>query len=186
VKEGIPARLRLIDGAMALDGGSTSIWAEDPAKEQFLLHLDWSIHAQRTRQTLFSVNEIVIPKGSEEESEWLDLVEKSATLAMDALPRAGKTILLPPSDAAYFEAMDKGPEEALRVLANRLVELVRSERHQQQPVRLISLDDAIRSLLDKGQRTEAMHAYREAHPEASPVEAKAAIDRLLSRDSRDG
>lgn len=171
---------------MAMDGGTTYLRTRDAEGDQIWFHLDWSIAAQREGTAQFSVRGQAVPKGSDEEKRWLRLIAEAAeALASPSLKEepespGGKLVLLPPEDAAYFQAMEEGPDEALRVLALRFVDLIKSERYQNGvPLKPAPpIEETVRRLLGEGRRLEAMQAYREANPDASLAEAKAAVERI--------
>lgn len=69
-----PKKLTATNCAAASDGGSLFLRCVDPEQRQYGFHLDWSFEAQATGTMQLSVNNVVVPKGSLEEKEWLGLL----------------------------------------------------------------------------------------------------------------
>lgn len=184
-ESGAPPELTLLNGAMALDGGSTELQARS-ANRKVVLSLDWSLDAQQSGATQFSVDGRAVPKRSPEESLWLNLVRRAAARLPAFDPHRpmtrGGLFLLPPEDLAYFKAMEQGPEVALRVLAERFANLIESEPYA---AATRSEDADVRALVKEGRRAEAVQVYRAAHPEASTTEARAAVERIAAEIARE-
>jgi hypothetical protein len=168
---------------MALDGGSIFFEVVSPSDQPFTLYLEWSVDAQATGKTQFSVDRKPIPKGSSEEAAWLTLLRNAAvppksSLLKPASQTSARILLVPQGDAAYFEAMDRSPSEALRVLIGLFIDRVTSHDYQDwtPPLQPPSTDEVVRALLAEGRRIDAMRAYRHAHPNLSPTEAKLAVE----------
>lgn len=179
-----PVALTLVDGAMAMDGGSIGLMARTLAGADVHLRLDWSITARRGGTPQFFVNDEPVWRGTEEEGGWLDLLRRAVTVydeeptpdtGTDAPP--AKRLILSPDIADYFAAIDDGQGPALRALADRVVQVVTSTAYQH-PVPYVAPPTPIqrvRLLLAAGRRMEAIRAYREAHPDVGVMEAKRAV-----------
>jgi len=129
----IPDNLTILNGAMAMDGGSISLLGLDAAGNKVQIDLDWSLDAKANGTTELRINGIPLEKGSAEESRLLEILgaaeiqypdqkgqEKPAPIHGAAL---GEDISL------YLNAIDEGPEAALENLVGRLIANVMSELH---------------------------------------------------------
>lgn len=182
-----PEAIVLISGAMAMDGGSIRLRGRSHART-IEFSLDWSIASQRSGRTQFSVDGEPVPRTSDDETRWLRLLE-IADCAVE-LPRAHAGRLSPQANAIgddiarYVAAIKRGPDDALRELARRLVELVRSSAYQTPSPHTSSSSEPteeVRALLEDGKRLEAARAYRRFYPDVTLAEALEAVDVLARR-----
>ena len=135
----VPTNLTIVNGAMAMDGGSIFLEAIDQTGNPVHLNLHWSIAAQQSHSGQLSANGVAVSKGSEEEQQWLDRIraatihygEDSAVQEADRISQ--RRAVLGKDIQDYFTAIDEGPSEALRSLVNRLVSIVLSEAYRSQP-----------------------------------------------------
>ena len=106
-------KITVIDSAIASDGGSLVILSIDTNQAQYDFHLHWSIEAQVNGTTQLYVNDVVVPKGSQKEKAWLDLLANA--------------------DAHYGDpdALGEDCSEAVRDTIAEMISRVRSEAYQQ-------------------------------------------------------
>lgn len=182
----LPSDLTLTDGAMAMDGGSIHLQGIDQSGERVDLYLDRSIGSQRAGTTQLYVNAAPVARGSQQESLWLELVRRASVRNKPAPEDAHGTsisenrIVLAEDAAAYFQAIDQGPEAAIACLAAHLVSLVSSVAYRgaHAPTPSPLPVDPVMSLLAEGKKTEAIKAYREAHPDVGMLAARLAVEAL--------
>jgi hypothetical protein len=184
VARAVPSTLTILDGAMAMDGGSIDLRATDDDGRPLRVYLDWSIDSHACGMVQLYVDDVAVPKRSDEEARWLDalrgcgLGERSSDRAPPRKILSDTNILLADDDATvdYFAAIEQGPGAALRALVKHLVSNVESEAYAAPST--ISADDRVRELLRQGERHDAIRVYRAAHPELSLAAAVAAVDAL--------
>jgi ribosomal protein L7/L12 len=143
--------LTITTGALATDGGSIALSGTDATGAPLHILLDWSIVSARKNNRKLTINDAIVPIGSAAETDWLTALE-NATIA-----------------------------PAVASLVTALITNVRSPAYQApaQPQR--SLDDELRELLAAGKKSEAIKAYRRAHPAVGLAEANAAINAITNR-----
>jgi len=129
----IPENLTILNGAMAMDGGSISLLGLDAVGNNVHIDLDWSLEAQANGTTELRINGIPLEKGSAEESRLLEILGAAEIQYPD---QKGQVKPAPIHGAAlgddisqYLNAIDKGPEAALENLVGRLIANVMSELH---------------------------------------------------------
>ncbi|MDC0749281.1 hypothetical protein [Polyangium mundeleinium] len=184
--ERLPTELRLLHGAMALDGGSLSLHAVDQDEARVELFLDWAIQSQREGTTQFYANDRLVPRGSPEEARWLSLLRGAVPEPRNARPASedgssfSPGVILADDAAAYWNAIEQGPASALAHLATRFVTLISSPAYQEgrTPVPPQAPQNRVRSLVTEGKRMEAIKAYRDAHPDIGIVAASSAVKAL--------
>lgn len=178
-----PPDLTIVDGAMALDGGSIFLKVMEHSSSNIILSLDWSIAAQQTKSARFSANGVVVPIGSEEETQWLNLIRDAEIYCNDPpstndeKPVSKQRLVLSKDIQDYFNAIDEGSLEALRSLANQFISVVSSEAYQNSR----PLPERVCSLLDQGRKSEAIKAYREEYPGVGMEVAKAAVETIAAQ-----
>ena len=129
----IPEKLTILDGAMAMDGGSIILMGKDPHGNAIQINLDWSIDAQVNGTTKLSLNNIPFEKKSPEEKKLLEVLENAEIQKSegqdsgDSGPFQGAA--LGEDINQYLNAMAEGPTAALRNLIDRLISNVMSELH---------------------------------------------------------
>jgi len=172
--------LRIVDGAMAFDGGSICLRAMSASLGTFSVYLDWSFESRLRGAPQLFVDDVEIARGSAEEADWLRqldaaIAEAQVTTEAASGPRGRES--------------DTNVAPGLRDLTRSLVESVRSPEYQsptvlqREPAREAERrDEHVRELLRQGRRVEAAHAYRRAHPEASPADALAAVDHIAAKE----
>jgi len=124
----IPQKLTILDGAMAMDGGSISLLGKDQSGNIVKISLGWSLEAQANGTVKLSLNKMSVEKRSSEEEKLLGVL-KNADIQYSEAPTS------PPAERAalgediseYTNAIENGPESALRRLNNQLISNVRSE-----------------------------------------------------------
>ena len=112
----ISNKLTITDCAAASDGGSLALIATDLENKDISIHLDWSIASQQVGAMQLYVNDVAIPKGTQEEDAWLNLLSDA--------------------DVNYSYGL---PDEALRASVNSMlcdsvdevVSRVKSDAYQQ-------------------------------------------------------
>lgn len=179
----IPDSLILLDGAMAMDGGSIQIRCV-ASGQSYNVALDWSIGSRERGCPQLSVDRRRIERGSTKEALWLQLMERAEIRpnpASDGNGRiATRALVLGDDIARYMDAVHRGPPDALQSLVSRLISLVRSPAYQspQLPVEALDPVEEIRVLVAEGRRTEAIRRYRDQHPDARVLGARDFVDRL--------
>ena len=73
----IPQKLTILDGAMAMDGGSISLIGKDPSGNIMEISLDWSLEAQINGTTKLNLNKMPLEKRSREEEKLLNALKNS-------------------------------------------------------------------------------------------------------------
>ncbi len=106
-------KITVFDSAIASDGGSLAILSIDANQAQYNFHLHWSIEAQVNGTTQLYVNDVVVPKGSQEEKAWLDLLATAEAHHRDP------------------DAPGKDYSEAVRDTIEEMISRVRSDAYQQ-------------------------------------------------------
>ncbi|TKD01181.1 hypothetical protein E8A74_31775 [Polyangium fumosum] len=181
-----PTELRLLNGAMVMDGGSLVLHAVDQDDARVEFSLDWSIQSQREGTTQFYVNGRLVPRGSPEEARWLSLLGGAVPKPRNPRPASkdgassSDGVIVAEDAAAYWNAIEQGPASALVHLATRFVTLISSSAYQEgcAPVPPQAPQNRVRSLVMEGKRMEAIKAYREAHPDVGIVAAGSAVKAL--------
>ncbi len=181
-----PASLVVLNGGMAMDGGSIFLRCVSSGRD-INVSLDWSIASRRRGEPQLAVDERPIPRGSAEEAIWLQLIERAEFRIGDAPPAGDRisprAIVLSDDIGDYFAAIHRGPAEALQHLARQLVALVRSvayqspEREPSEPPPSDPLLD-VRDLVTAGKRVEAIRWYRDRYPNATLSEAMKVVDEI--------
>jgi len=162
----LPKHITITNSCVACDGGSSFLLGHDENGEELHVGMEWSIEQTSTGTTRFRVNDTVIPKGSDAEPIWLQII-RDANVVADCLDEDGRV---------WIEAAEAN--EQLREAADHIMALVLSKTHQNwqpDPIQLTA-EERVQLLLAEGKRLEAMKVYREGNPGASPAEAKAAIE----------
>jgi hypothetical protein len=165
----MPEKLTIMNGAMAMDGGSIALEAIDERGKLVRLLLDWSIAAQKNGTTHIRVDEQRIELGTEEERHWLMLLQEASIHGENDPPEhherqsARPGVFGSPDIKEYFEAIDNGVYHALRFLVIRFVMLALSDRLVD-PQDIETAKDKARALLAAGDRIGAMKILRKADP----------------------
>ena len=129
----IPQKLTIYDGAMAMDGGSISLMGIDPSGNIMEIGLDWSLDDQINGTTKLYLNNMPLGKRSREEEKLLDALKNSdiqpaeASEPRDSTPN--QRIALGEDTQNYLDAIETGPEAALRKLLDQLIAKVMSETY---------------------------------------------------------
>jgi len=69
-----PSKLIITDCAAASDGGSLALIATDSESKDVSIYLDWSIASQQVGAMQLYVDDVAVPKSSQEEDDWLKLL----------------------------------------------------------------------------------------------------------------
>ena len=129
----IPQKLTIHDGAMAMDGGSISLTGKDQAGNIMEISLDWSLEAQTNGTAQLNLNKMPLEKRSREEEKLLGVLNNAKIQSSDAPEqRASRPTkrFAPEEDInKYLNAMEDGPEAALRQLIDQLISKVMSETY---------------------------------------------------------
>ena len=129
----IPEKLTILDGAMAMDGGSISLMGKDSYGNSIQIDLDWSLEAQVNGTTKLSLNKIPLEKRSHEEEMILGVLENAEIERSEGQDSGDSAsfqgAVLGEDINQYQSAIAEGPTAALRNLINRLISNVTSERH---------------------------------------------------------
>lgn len=127
-------KVTITDGTMTLDGGSIFLKAIDSSAASLTFRVDWSIDAQLAGAMQFYVDGVAVPRNSEPEAQWLALLREAEIEIPDggrpaeASPKPA--MVLSDDIAAYMDAIDHGPTEALAWLVRDFVSKVSSEAYQ--------------------------------------------------------
>jgi len=162
----LPKHFTITNSCVACDGGSSFLLGHYENGEELHVGIEWSIEQTSTGTTRFRANDIVIPKGSDAETIWLQII-RDATVTADCLDEDGHV---------WIETSEAN--EQLREAADHIIALVLSKTHQDWhsiPENKTTVE-RVQELLAEGKRLEAMKVYREGNPGSSPAEAKAAIE----------
>jgi hypothetical protein len=126
-------KLIILDGAMAMDGGSISLMGKDFHGNAIQIDLDWSLDAQINGTTKLSLNKIPLEKKSREEEKFLKILDKAEIQLSE---EQGRRDSEPIQGAAwgedinqYLSGIAEGAEAALRNLIDQLISNVTSKRH---------------------------------------------------------
>jgi len=129
----IPDNLTILNGAMAMDGGSIRLLGSDAAGNTIHIYLDWSLDAQANGTTALRMNSIPFEKGSSAERR---LIEVLGAAEIHFSKQNGQAEPAPIQGAAmgadisqYVEAIKTSPEAALENLVARLISNVKSKQH---------------------------------------------------------
>ena len=129
----IPKKLIILDGAMAMDGGTVSLMGLDRYGNSIEITLDWSIEARKDGAATLYLNKIPIPKRSPEEEKLLDALKNAEIPLSQAQKRNAVTpsrrIVMGDDTKEYIETLDGGPEATLRRLIGQLASNVMSETY---------------------------------------------------------
>jgi len=85
--DNFPKSLTITDGGMLNDGGTIVLLGSDETGSKCGFCIDWSLDRQDNGTTVFTVNRIEIPKGSDTEKEWLDLLRNATVQVEDEITR---------------------------------------------------------------------------------------------------
>lgn len=129
----IPQKLTILDGAMAMDGGSIALMGKDQAGNIMEISLDWSLEAQANCTTTLNLNKMSLEKRSREEEKLLDVLKDAKIQSSDApeqrASRPTKKVALGEDINNYLNTIEDGPEAALRQLIDHLISSVMSETY---------------------------------------------------------
>jgi len=118
---------------MAMDGGSISLMGKDQAGNIMEISLDWSLEAQANGTTTLNLNEMCLEKRSLEEKNLLEVLKNAKIQSSDAPEQRAstnnKSVALGEDIKKYLNAMEDGPETALRQLIDQLILKVMSETY---------------------------------------------------------
>ncbi|MGD8763006.1 MAG: hypothetical protein PVG87_11915 [Desulfobacteraceae bacterium] len=116
----IPQKLTILDGAMAMDGGSIALMGKDQAGNVMEISLDWSLEALANGTTTLTLNEMALEKRSLEEAKLLDVLKNAKIQSADEpeqkASRPTQRVALGEDINKYLNAIEDGPDAALRQL----------------------------------------------------------------------
>lgn len=128
-----PSEITITDGAFALDGGSISIQCNDENNENVRIRLNWSIKAQRSGEGQLFINDIAVPKRSNNESYILELLENAKyynnSLQAYELHISTNRIIIGEDINKIMKGMDEGPISYLKSIVKHLLLNVRSDKY---------------------------------------------------------
>ncbi|HEY1109947.1 MAG TPA: hypothetical protein VGE76_14960 [Opitutaceae bacterium] len=128
-----PVSLTIVDGALAMDGGSVFLATIDDRGIRRSILLGWSIASQKSASTALIVDEHRLAKGSSEESAWIGAIASAQLAPIERpLPEnrvGGDAIVLAKDAATILAAGANDPVEGLDALRNDLLLKIRSSTH---------------------------------------------------------
>lgn len=174
-------KLRIINGAMALDGGSIILEGIDIDGKEINFYLDWSIESGIKGTYQFSVNDVPIEKLSPEQDDWINRLKQAEIIVKNKkiIEAPGKRLIstndLYDYILSYFDiSIDNFPKQPLQHLVNNLIDKVTSEQYTYVP-------KTIKGSMLEGNKLEAIRLYRSEHPSSTMQEAKAAVEDIMSQ-----
>lgn len=130
----VPESLTIVDGALAMDGGSIFLKAIDDGRRQHTIFLNWAIAAQKEGGTSLWVDDQPLTKQSHGEGEWVRAIASAQIVPAEAPYPSGERISANPlmlaKDAeAVLTAGERSVVDGLTALRDSLLQKVRSPGH---------------------------------------------------------
>jgi len=129
----IPQKLTILDGAIALDGGSISLLGKDQSGNTVNISRDWSLEAQTNCAVKLYLNKMPIEKRSLEEERLLDVLKNAEIQLSEEIEQRttspAERAVLGEDINEYTSTIEDGPETAVRRLIEQLISNVRSETY---------------------------------------------------------
>lgn len=131
----IPKSLVVVNGALAMDGGSVFLEALDEHSRLRTIMLDWSITAKREGKTALLIDERLVAKQTAEEDTWVAAIASAAIRAASTFAGgeaiSASRVILASDAAAILAAGETGANAGLAALRDSLVAKIRSTVHNQ-------------------------------------------------------